>query len=407
MAFDNIAPINEVQLSDLTSTTDALPETFVTPPSAGNPNGPEAVIGADPGAVNDTPEQVQAALDALLNANTQIATTEDNITKVADLKDVVSTVMAQESISQSDVEEIDRKVGGYLGDEVSIKEFTEAPSRIGLEQTRQFAQRRLEDQVASTKQQFEAFVAATKDHAVTLLTSLQKSVPVTIEMLESAEYVAARDLPRHAKCNRFWAFHTNKEGQPDGDAFDLRYGYIRSGYDEGLIGVPEEIQQVHAMVFRAFNQAADFKPLRELLMAQSLNAANEPFRQVLNKVKHGTGSEEERVRASSFINALQVLASGGLSRFLSLVLSRAAEAAGEVERMLQVANAPGAVLKEERDDYGAYEGALANACREMSEYYLVLTKLAQYEQAARLFVNATVPLIDAFGRVLDREEAKA
>lgn len=133
--------INQMAVSDL------LDDNRVPPEDIPNQTQGQAVVvaGEEAPAIENEAE-VAAAISQLENYQTAIATNEDGVTKVRDMNEIVSSILASESVSRADAEQIRKAYPEDFDSEFHLNEFTEVPTRVGFESIRKFVERSIGQQ---------------------------------------------------------------------------------------------------------------------------------------------------------------------------------------------------------------------------------------------------------------------
>lgn len=133
--------INQMAVSDL------LDDNRVPPEDIPNQTQGQAVVvaGEEAPAIENEAE-IAAAISQLENYQTAIATNEDGVTKVRDMNEIVSSILASESVSRADAEQIRKAYPEDFDSEFHLNEFTEVPTRVGFESIRKFVERSIGQQ---------------------------------------------------------------------------------------------------------------------------------------------------------------------------------------------------------------------------------------------------------------------
>lgn len=389
----NIIALNAEAEANLAAETGTGDPATVTPsgePVLDNPEGNTLAVIAEPSGSGDKTDDPEALVKQMEESQTEIATTVNNITRVHDLDEVAQQVLAQESISQSDVEKVDKAFGGFIGEQANLNEFTEAPSRVGLTQVKTFVTSKLEAEKTTTEEQYLAFISSTKDQAAKLLVYLNGFVPEVVRALDLLQEKALRDLPRASKCNRFWSYTVDKDGQPEGSPADLRYYPMCRDFGRYGIGPQEIMKENLCMAYSDLQIEARFKYLcwisgKAYEIDGMLGAFL--FREDLELDYPG-----------NYMEILTTLADRRYAQALESGLQLMTETAEAATRIIELAQ------EKSEPDTKRFE-AITTACRLISKYYQGLTNLAALTQTAMAFANAVTPIVAAFSEVLDRETA--
>lgn len=125
--------LNDSALEDLNDPS------FITPPNKSGEDRPIVNIKAvsdgseEPDELND-----RQLFNAVNESEVLIKTVIDEQESVHKLEDVTKTVMAQESISATDVLAIDKALDGKLTEAIPLNRFTDTPTKTGLKKAQGF-----------------------------------------------------------------------------------------------------------------------------------------------------------------------------------------------------------------------------------------------------------------------------
>lgn len=114
-------------------------------PSDQSPTKQKATVIVDEDCISKVPTEIsEADLTKLTNADITFQIVNKDITKIEDLEDIESEILAHESISQSDARHIEQEFTGFIGaSKISIEEFTKLPSKTNYQFTVNFMDARL------------------------------------------------------------------------------------------------------------------------------------------------------------------------------------------------------------------------------------------------------------------------
>lgn len=356
-------------------------------------------IGAEmiPGQPDDgnTPE-VNDALAVLEGHDAEVQVTHDDLTKVFDMRETATRILAQESISQGDAEEIQR-VYGSLEDEVApVATFTEVPTKVNLDTTKAWIADKLESHFAEARNRHLDYIGRTEEYAKRLLTSLAVSIPEVLDDIESLRVVALADLSKAGTSKNFLVYRARRntnQGQPP-ELVDLRRQAL---YNQNFVDEFEPCD-----ILADLPTSTDIIALRETyfskafsILAKKAGAGREELL-ALHNAYHGDGAEDQYVRSLSYIELLSLLSTGVIGEFITeayaKLLPMAEEIGGQKASLLaaKLENTPEATEK------------LSQSALALSDYYELLLQLEKFRTAVYMFNYRAKVVLDAFRKVLDK-----
>ena len=123
-------------LNDETYATLAENAPDVKEPDLDDPNPVMAILPEAP----PEPDAVDAAVAAMPNYDAKIVSMTDKVAKVYDVQKLATQLLATESISQSDAEEIVGVLPGLQDEVATVKEYSQVPTRTNLTATQNYVQ---------------------------------------------------------------------------------------------------------------------------------------------------------------------------------------------------------------------------------------------------------------------------
>ena len=225
---DDVGGLNDDTLSELQPT-----DNFITPPSSDDSSLPPAVVSVEtPTAVSSEgkDDYYQVAVDELSKYDVQLKTTEDGLTRLHDLDRVTDTVLAAESIGQSDAEEVNRLLPALSEEVAPPKQFTELPTRTNLTETKAF----ISQAVASEKDTLVSGFMAIVDAELAVLAPIDIPLLVnrTLEALEGLRQAAILDIAKVGVSKKFYFYRDEPKELIDVRHYPIR-GLMESRAEEG------------------------------------------------------------------------------------------------------------------------------------------------------------------------------
>lgn len=198
------------------------------PPEANDvTDAPSAVVvaGGTPSIENE--EAVAAAIQQLEGYNTAVATADEGVMKVRDMNEVISTILAAETISRSDARNLRDIFGEKFDHRFSVEEYTELPSGVNLRQTKRFLEKRMEETEEIEKTKLKAF-----EELSPLLPEIFKQVEYLLDKAkgctEGLEEEACEELEEMNEREHRFVYNLVKK---DGSVFDISFCSFASGLD--------------------------------------------------------------------------------------------------------------------------------------------------------------------------------
>lgn len=380
--------LNDAALDDLDQEADYLTQG----------EGEAASIGVARVVTDDeldvkVPKEVDEAVSALSDYDVQIQTTKDDVTKIHELSDVANTVLAQETISQADAEEVNRVYGGLYEEVASAKEYTQAPSSINLQQTKDFVKEKLEDVKQTAIQRHQEYMSKTFTHASCLLKCLKEDLlPELYEDMEVARRHALSDLAEASVSKKFVIYSTprmNKEGEVSQPPrlVDLKTLAMYDSVRREEYELPASLQSLpsdddvhklrdvfHGAVFRKLMKESDL--YRDVLES-------------LHRSYHEFGDGRGDVYCLTYIDLLGILSSGKIESYIK-------DAFNALEEVF--VNAEAVINKTLAD--GASEEDLSESSLIVSDLYEKLLLAEKFRMTMAMFLYRAKPILEGFRAAL-------
>jgi hypothetical protein len=151
-----------------------------------------------------------AAVAALDNFDVTLQTTEEGVTRVHKLDEISNTILAAETIDQSDAEQIAQNLEGFEGNVGQTSEFTQVPTKTLLKPTQQYVQRVAVEEKDDLVGTFLTNVAQHTDSIQKLMEAVGTIHTGLVDDLDRLRVAAIVD---QAKAGTSRAFLTYKDGR--------------------------------------------------------------------------------------------------------------------------------------------------------------------------------------------------
>jgi len=379
-------PLNEAAIEDLEQEGEYL----TTSEGSGEAEG-RALLITDHSVLNG--DDLQKAISTLDGYDIDIQTTQDEVTKVRSLESVAKLVLAQESIAQSDAEEIERVVGGLYENVAGRKEFTELPTRAHLLKVKEYVGEKVNEAKGSLIARHRKLTVSTFDSALCLCTALNDSLlPEIISYLEQLRSMALSDLEVASKTKRllYYAKRGNDSIQKLNLA-DLRQIIIRPmTFQESYVNADPELPNEKAL--SGFYQAASNASLRKLISLSQMVYIDLPTS--LKDSAAGRVSDGN-VTGFSYLSLLGFLAQGELLTFfdnarigLESVMAQATSTYENFKSLSDEAMTPD-LIKDQLTEIGCF--------------YSVILELEKYRNIAQDFAVQSEPILTAYSKVIRKD----
>lgn len=110
------------------------------------------------------PEVTVDQVKNIMNSDVQFKTIEDDVEHITELEDVEQEFLAQESICQADIKQLNEHFDGLLSDRLAIEEFTRTPTKVNYAVTKDFIHRSIAQEQSTVITDFSGFTQnAVKD----------------------------------------------------------------------------------------------------------------------------------------------------------------------------------------------------------------------------------------------------
>ena len=206
--------LNDDTLDELQAT-----DSFVEKPSSDDGSLPEKIVEvAVPDKLPDEAKDAYyaKAVDEMTAYDVQLQTTEAGVTRLHDLDRVADTVLATESIGQSDAEEVARLLPALSEEVAPPSQYTEIPTKTNLIATQSFVSKAVESERNEVLGKFLEIV----DAELSTLAPIDTCAIVAqlLEGLEVLRQAATLDLAKVSVSKNFYAY---REGNTE--LLDLRH----------------------------------------------------------------------------------------------------------------------------------------------------------------------------------------
>lgn len=340
------------------------------------------------------PKNIDEAVSALSDYDVQIQTTKDKVTKVFELDDVASTVLAQETISQADAAEVERVYSGLYDAVAGPKEYTEAPSSINLKATQDYVAEKKIEALSNAFSDHKTYVEKTSKHVFCLLHCLnEEMLPMTLDEFDALRRKATDDLSKASVSNNFLVYTKeckNEAGEitKAPELIDLKNLRLYGSIEDRDYQIPESLN--------CLPDADDITKLREVYHGKafrSLMMTSNIYRDVLEALHrdfHSDGSTERNFYDLTYLDLLTVFASGKIETFLTRTFEALNAVASQATPVIERVLSSDSMSKEELS-----ETALA-----VSDFYEKLMSAEKFRSVAYMFCYRAKPILDGFRQAL-------
>lgn len=358
-------------------------------------DGTVRIIADDHLDVN-VPKDIDEAVSALDGYDIQIQTTKDDIVKIRELDELSGIIMAQETISQSDAEEVERVYGGLYDNVAQAREYTQSPSSVNLKETKAYMATALKETTESAISRHREYLTKTYEHAMCLLTCLnEKLIQETLGEFDELREQSRKDIASAAVSTNFLVYTaplTNDAGEETSPPrlVDLKkvrlYGELKEGYviPSSLACLPSNDD------IRMLREVFHSDPIRRLMRESNL------FQDVLESLHrdyHNTNSSNREFFDLSYLDLLLVFVSGKIEEYLT----KAFKALNEVsEKMAEVVPV---LIANEVTEVGK-EVAWSESALAVSDFYEKLMNAEKFRMATYMLMYRAKPILDGFRKAL-------
>ena len=340
------------------------------------------------------PKEVDQAVSALSDYDVQIQTTKDDITKVYELEDVASTVLAQETIGQADAEEIERVYGGLYDNVASKQEYTAAPSSINLKETKNYVEERKALFESEAIQRHKDYLKNTSEQAYCLLQCLYESVyPETMDMLEQTRRVCIEDLSK-ASLSKNFLIYTKETRNDKGEVtrmpelIDLKTLRLYDSIKREEYTIPDTLQ--------CLPDDDDVRKLREVFHSnqfRKLMTESSLYRDVLESLHrdfHNYSGSREECYDLTYVDLLTVFTSGKIEEYLQKAF----------EALADVAKSAKPIIEEMLSDSQKTKEQLSECALATSDFYEKLLTAEKFRMMAYMLCYRAEPILAGFRKAL-------
>lgn len=177
---------------------DLNPTDGITPPSATDDNKPVVIVDPEK---PDAEVDMTATIEQLDGFNTKLVSLQGDVAHVHDLETVVSQIMVAESISASDIEDVEHVLPEITTEVADKRTFTELPSKTNLVEVQRYVAEKLDEERKATLGEIKEFLETTYGPVLRVShTDLKNSVH---EGLLALQRTGLRDLPIAVASNKF------------------------------------------------------------------------------------------------------------------------------------------------------------------------------------------------------------
>lgn len=172
--------LNSDVMDDLGGNDGVDPEGVIQTPAIMNQVDETVTIVAQDIAVNQVENLTPDAMAKLPTMDVAFQVVSDGVTKVIDLKDVESEILAHESICQSQAENIHAVFENFVGVQVRLSEFTKSPTKTNLAYTKKFMKTRIAKEEASVVAKFQVLIDQPLEDGKNIISNLVANYLPTI-----------------------------------------------------------------------------------------------------------------------------------------------------------------------------------------------------------------------------------
>lgn len=232
-----------------------LNPSFITPPNEDGEDKPLVNITA---TQNDLPQPNEMGEEELFRAvndsEVLIKTVIDEQESVHDLEDITKTIMAQETISSSQVLAVDKSMGGKLTEAVPLNRFTDTPTKTGLPQVKGFVANYLEEKQREASEKNEQLIASLPEWSAQVQNKIHEYFAVARSAAESIRLQASAFVNEPPSDRRYLVYL----GETQDSLIDLRKArlcqYTRTNV-EGKAHLSAQFFALSETVFHLINRA--------------------------------------------------------------------------------------------------------------------------------------------------------
>lgn len=378
-------PINEDILAELNKDSD-----FIKP--ADDITG-DAVSITDPDGVGTTPD-VQEAIDAISAQDSEAEENKQAAVKVGELKDVADRIMATETISIVDAEEVQRVYGGLEESVAPVATYSEAPTKTNLVPTQRYVAKKLTEETDRTLVRHLNYVNATYGSSKKLLELLKGQMAELLAEFEEVRIRAAADLSKASLSQRFKAFTAESGEGGDkklGPLVDMKAVCLYSqDFNKDFIIDGNTLKLPTREETYSFREVY-FSDAFKKLLRSSEKASRDPLVALHRAFHNDTGSGSPY--GVSYIDLLTLFSSGKVEYLLTLFVE-------EVERVSKIVDEEYEKLTKPDAEIVPWSEEFRESTLLFSNFYEALLQLEKYRMVTKMFIYRSLPIIEGFGSVL-------
>lgn len=268
-----------------------------------NPKENVVQVIVPPNATGETSEE-RAAISDLDENQVLLQTTQDGVKRVHDMKDVVTTVLSEESISRSTARSLALCFEDFAQVVAKPIEFSESPTATNLNVTQAFVKTRYIEEKEKLVDGFTQYLKSTFSAIKCVVGEIEnKLLPEALQVLESLRAQALADLASVPLSKAFYVYNSEKT------LVDLRMRPVEHTVDQGGFSEADLALFPSSALSRAFRTEVSNPIIRNLLRVSELQLSDS--RQSLRLLR-----AEGEYQSLSYQKLLTLYAGGGLLTLL-------------------------------------------------------------------------------------------
>lgn len=350
-------------------------------------NGGKALLVADPSLTDGG--DLQEKISVLTGLDIDIQTTENDVDRVRDLETVAKTVLAQESISQSDAEQINRVVGGLFEKVAGPKEFTEVPTRANLIKVKEYVGAKVTEAKLDLLARHRKLTSSTFEAAICLCEALtERLLPETIALYEELRQKSMADLEIASTTKSLMYYKKRSPNNTEPPILvDLRnFGINTSAPGESLEnGDPDLPQNTEIRAFYEILQSSSFRKL--------VNASTMTYVDLPSVLKYSIAQDSSAPTIYySYVELLGLFTQGQILAFLE-------NAKIGMDKFFEDGKVFYAGVKEQIDG-DLPLATIREQLSQISNFYGLVIELEKYRSVAQTFAMRAENILEAYGKVI-------
>lgn len=350
-------------------------------------NGGKALLVADPSMTDGG--DLQEKISVLTGLDIEIQTTENDVDRVRDLETVAKTVLAQESISQSDAEQINRVVGGLFEKVAGPKEFTEVPTRANLIKVKEYVGAKVTEAKLDLLARHRKLTSSTFEAAVCLGEALtERLLPETIALYESLRQKAMADLEIASTTKALIYYKKRSPNSTEPPLLiDLRNAWVNpSNLNKDLENADPDLPQDSDV--SAFYQIIQSSSFRRLIKSAEMAYIDLPS-VLKHSIAQDTGAPSVYY---SYLELLGLFTQGQILSFLE-------NAKIGMDKFFEDGKSFYAGVKEQIDGDLPLE-VIREQLSQIGNFYALIIELEKYRTVAQVFAMRAENILEAYGKVI-------